>query len=76
MTGLLAEETETSVTLRRAEGTEDKVLRSNIDELVSSGLSLMPEGLEKQINHQQMADVIRYLRTVRESSAEQKSNPQ
>lgn len=47
MTGLLAEETETSVTLRRAEGTEDKVLRSNIDELVSSGLSFMPEGLEK-----------------------------
>lgn len=76
MTGLLAEETETSVTLRRAEGTEDKVLRSSIDELVSSGLSLMPDGLEKQINHQQMADVIRYLRTVRENSSEQNSNTQ
>ena len=76
MTGLLAEETETSVTLRRAEGTEDKVLRSNIDELVSSGLSLMPEGLEKQINHQQMADIIRYLRTVRENFSEQNSNTQ
>ena len=29
----------------------------------SSGLSLMPEGLETAINHQEMADLIEFLQT-------------
>ena len=58
---MLAAETATSVTLRRAEGAEDTVLRSNIEELRSLSQSVMPEGLEKQIGHQQMADLIAYL---------------
>ena len=61
VTGMLAAETATSVTLRRAEGAEDTVLRSNIEELRSLSQSVMPEGLEKQIGHQQMADLIAYL---------------
>ena len=49
-TGMIAAETATSITLRRAEGQSDTVLRANIDEMQSTGLSLMPEGLEKQVS--------------------------
>jgi hypothetical protein len=37
------------------------VLRVDIEELQSSGVSLMPEGLEKQINVQAMADLLAFL---------------
>jgi putative membrane-bound dehydrogenase-like protein len=60
--GLLAEETATNVKLRRAEGVEDVLPRSDIDELRSTGQSLMPEGLEQNINPQEMADLIAFLR--------------
>jgi putative heme-binding domain-containing protein len=61
LTGLIAAESAASVTLRRAEGASDTVLRVDIDELQSTGLSIMPEGLEKQLDKQTMADVIAYL---------------
>ncbi len=65
MTGMITDESANSVTLKRADGTSDTVLRVNIDELTSSGRSFMPEGLEKQINHQQMADLLAYLNAVK-----------
>jgi hypothetical protein len=37
------------------------VLRVDIEELRSTGLSLMPEGMEKQLDKQQMADVLDFL---------------
>jgi cytochrome c553 len=39
-------------------------LRTNIEELSSTGKSLMPEGMEKKLSHQDMADLIAYLHTV------------
>jgi putative heme-binding domain-containing protein len=60
--GLLAEETATTLKLRRAEGVEDTLLRSEIDELRSTGKSLMPEGLEQTISLQDMADLVAFLR--------------
>ncbi|WP_437229247.1 PVC-type heme-binding CxxCH protein [Planctomicrobium sp. SH661] len=72
--GIIAAETAGSVTLRRAEAKEDVILRSQIDELISSGQSLMPEGLEKQLSQQDVADVIEFIRTL--SSAENKQTPQ
>lgn len=62
LTGLIASETESSVTLKRAESATDVVPRLQIDELQSTGLSLMPEGVEKDITPAQLADVIAYLR--------------
>jgi putative membrane-bound dehydrogenase-like protein len=59
--GLLAAETATSITLRGQEGKEQVLLRTDIDELSSSGKSLMPEGLEKDIGRQDMADLLAYL---------------
>ena len=57
----MAAETATSVTLRRQENQSDTVLRGDIDTLRSSGLSIMPEGLEKNLDKQAMADLIAYL---------------
>ncbi|MCI0362162.1 MAG: c-type cytochrome [Planctomycetaceae bacterium] len=62
LTGLIAAETDAGLTLRRAENREDTVLRSEIEEITSSGKSLMPEGLEQKISQQEMADLIEYLR--------------
>ena len=49
LTGIVATETPTSITLRRADGKEDVILRSNIATLKSTALSLMPVGLEKEL---------------------------
>jgi putative heme-binding domain-containing protein len=59
--GLLVTETSASITLRGQEGKEQSILRSEIDELHSTGKSLMPEGLEKDLPKQTMADLIAYL---------------
>jgi putative membrane-bound dehydrogenase-like protein len=64
LTGMIAAETATSVTLQRPDNATDTVLRIDIDQLRSTGLSLMPEGMEKQIDLQAMADLIEYLRAV------------
>ena len=63
-TGMIVAETATSITLRRAEDESDTVLRTEIDELVDTGISIMPEGLEEQLNRRDMADLIEYLMSV------------
>ena len=64
VTGMIASETANSVTLRRADDATDTIERSEIDELRASGMSLMPEGLEKQIDPPAMADLLAYLQSV------------
>jgi putative heme-binding domain-containing protein len=61
VTGMIAAETATSVTLRRKENETDTILRSQIEEIRGTGLSIMPEGLEKELDQQAMADLIAYL---------------
>jgi putative heme-binding domain-containing protein len=60
-TGIIASETATSITLKRAEDQQETILRQNIEEIASAGTSLMPEGLEKKLSHQDMADLLRFL---------------
>jgi putative membrane-bound dehydrogenase-like protein len=62
LTGILTSETATSITLRQPEGKDVSLLRDEVEELQSSGQSLMPEGLEKNIDHQQMADLIAFIK--------------
>jgi putative membrane-bound dehydrogenase-like protein len=59
--GLLHAESATSVTLRAQEGREQVLLRSDIESLESTGRSLMPEGLEKDLSRQEIADLIAFL---------------
>lgn len=60
-TGMMASETATSVTLRRANNVQETILRNAIDEIVGSGKSLMPEGLEKKISPQETADLLMFI---------------
>jgi putative heme-binding domain-containing protein len=60
-TGAIAQENPTSVTLRRADGAGETVLRADILELASTGGSLMPEGIENQVTLQEMADLLAFL---------------
>ena len=63
--GMIVAETANSITLRRAEGKEDVIFRTNIEEMVSSEKSLMPEGLEKELSHQDLADVIAFVKSIK-----------
>ena len=65
ITGLVASESGASITLKQAEGKTVTLLRDDIDELKSDGISLMPVGLEKSINQQQMADLISFIKNWR-----------
>jgi putative membrane-bound dehydrogenase-like protein len=65
LTGLIKNETASSITIRLPEGKEETILRTDVEELKSSGLSLMPVGLEKTITVEQMADLIAYLKNWR-----------
>ena len=61
MNGLLASETKTAITLLDTEGKTQTLLRDDIDELVASKKSLMPEGFEKQVPPESIADLIAFL---------------
>jgi putative membrane-bound dehydrogenase-like protein len=63
-TGMIASETGSSLTLRRAEKAEDTILRIEIEEIQATGKSLMPEGLELQLSKQDLGDLIAYLMQV------------
>lgn len=61
-TGVLASETGTSVTLVGPEAKQQVILRKDLEELSSSGKSAMPEGLEKDLKPQDLADLMAYIR--------------
>lgn len=62
LTGVMAAESSSSVTLVAGGGVRETVLRSDIASIRSSNLSLMPEGLEQALPPQEMADLIAFLR--------------
>jgi putative heme-binding domain-containing protein len=63
-TGIIANETATSVTLKRAHGETETILRVNIESIASSNLSLMPEGWEEGIDPHAMADLLTFLTSI------------
>ncbi len=65
LTGMIAAETANSLTLRKADGTTETTLRVNIEEIKSTGISFMPEGLEQQLDKAAMADVLAYLNSIK-----------
>lgn len=64
-TGIVASETATSVTLKQPEGKMVTIAREEIEDFKNTGLSLMPVGLERTIDKQQMADVISFIKNWR-----------
>jgi putative heme-binding domain-containing protein len=63
--GLVASETGNSLTFKAADGTTRVILRQDVASLQSTGLSLMPEGLEAGLTPQDLADLISYLKRAR-----------
>ena len=55
-------ETVDAVILRQEENKQQIIARNDIDIIRASGKSLMPEGVEKEITIQQMADLLEYLK--------------
>jgi putative membrane-bound dehydrogenase-like protein len=61
LAGLLSSEGAASITLLRAGGQSVTIARDQIESLKSTGHSLMPEGLERDLDVQAMADLIAYV---------------
>jgi putative membrane-bound dehydrogenase-like protein len=62
--GILQEETGASITLAAADGKTQTILRKDLESLAATGKSLMPEGMDKDLTEEDLADVIAYVRTV------------
>lgn len=61
LTGLIASENDNSLELLRAENARDSIFRRDIEEIISSEKSLMPEGMEQKLSKQDVADLVAYL---------------
>ncbi len=61
LNGLLASESKTAVELLDAEGKPHRVLRDEIEEFAASKKSIMPEGFEKQVPPEGVADLLAFL---------------
>ncbi|MFQ5734227.1 MAG: HEAT repeat domain-containing protein, partial [Planctomycetaceae bacterium] len=60
--GLMISETPAAIVLRQPEGKQQVIARADIERIRAGGKSLMPEGVEKEITVQQMADLLEYLK--------------
>lgn len=60
--GIISSETPTTISLRNAGGQEIDISRMDIKTLKVIEISAMPVGLESNISHQEMADLLAYIR--------------
>lgn len=61
VTGLVIEESASKVLLRESGGKEHELLRAEIEQFRASNVSLMPEGLEKEIDPSAMNNLLAYV---------------
>ena len=59
--GMLASESRTALELFDAEGKKTTVLREDIDAFKGTGKSLMPEGIEKELNRKELTDLLEFM---------------
>lgn len=60
--GLIASETDKSITLKQSMGVETTLMRDEIQLLESNSLSMMPESLESGMTHQELRDLLGFLK--------------
>jgi putative heme-binding domain-containing protein len=65
LVGMLRRETPGHVILAAAENREMTIPRGEIEEIRASTKSLMPEGLEKDVSRQEIADIIAYVQAIK-----------
>ncbi|PHR98724.1 MAG: glycosyl hydrolase [Blastopirellula sp.] len=61
LTGMLTSESRTAIELADTEGKRHSLQRSDIEKLVASKKSLMPDGFEKQVTKQELTDLLEFL---------------
>jgi putative membrane-bound dehydrogenase-like protein len=61
LNGMMSGESRTAITLIDTEGKENQIAREDIDELVRSRKSLMPEGFEKQMTKEELSNLLTFL---------------
>lgn len=62
LSGVLGDESPTSITLRQAEGKEATVLRKDVEQMRAMSISLMPEDLHQSVSPQDLANILAWLR--------------
>ena len=62
VSGKLETETGSSITLLSAGAKRETILRRDIEELQASSKSVMPEGIERELDPQGLADLIQFVR--------------
>jgi putative heme-binding domain-containing protein len=63
--GVITAQTSATITLRQEQGRDTVIARQDIKTTRVSTVSMMPEGLEKQISVEQMADLLTFLKAAR-----------
>ncbi|MBI1246328.1 c-type cytochrome [bacterium] len=61
--GIIVHESPQSILLQMADGKTQEIVRADIDTMQTSDRSLMPDGMEKEISHEQMANLIEFLKS-------------
>jgi putative heme-binding domain-containing protein len=61
VTGLITWESAEAITLRTAQLAEVRVARPDVEDVLPSPVSLMPEGLEKVMTRQELSDLLEFL---------------
>jgi putative membrane-bound dehydrogenase-like protein len=61
LSGLLASETKTSIELIDSEAKKHTLQREDIERLIASPKSLMPEGFEKQVSQEEITNLLEFL---------------
>ena len=65
LAGAIAQEAGQSITLAHADGKRTTIRRQEIADLISAGVSLMPDGLEEVISPEAMKHLLKYLATAK-----------
>ena len=61
LNGMMSGESRTAITLIDTEGKENQIAREDIEELVRSRKSVMPEGFEKQMTREELTSLLQFL---------------
>jgi putative heme-binding domain-containing protein len=63
LSGVIADEAGDALTLHLADGRRTTVQRAEIENLRSTGVSLMPEGMQHELDPEELFDLIEYVRS-------------
>ncbi len=63
--GIISSETGNSITLRVLGSPDEIIARENIEMMSSRSISVMPGGLENQIDIQAMADLLKFIKQLK-----------